>query len=251
MNAQGEGRESGHVPPTTLLGHREGLVRSSLVYLVTEEAFSAGRSSVDVAEAAMAAGVRVVQVREKEGSARRALEIARALRESSRRYGALLLVNDRIDIALAVKADGVHVGQEDMPVSEARRLLGPDALVGLSITDAAQLDAPDAMAADYLGVGAVFPTGTKSDATNTGLALLRAARGRAGGSPVVAIGGIKAENAAEAIGAGADSLAVITAITLAPDPGAAAAELLRAAREGLATRERSAARDEPALADSK
>jgi thiamine-phosphate pyrophosphorylase len=226
--------------PAVEVGRRGQIerIRSSAVYLVTEEAFSEGRSSVEVAEAAMAGGVRVVQVREKEGTARRALEIARALRESTRRYGALLIVNDRIDIALAVEADGVHVGQEDLPVAEARRLLGPEALVGLSITDETQLDQPDAREADYLGVGAVFPTGTKGDATNTGLALVRLAAGApATGAPIVAIGGINAGNAAEAIEAGADSLAVITAITQAPNPEAAAAELLAiAARAGAGMR---------------
>jgi thiamine-phosphate pyrophosphorylase len=213
------------------------LVRDSLVYLVTEEAFSAGRSSIKIAEAALEAGVRVIQVREKEGTARRAFEIARALRVSTRRYGALLLINDRIDLALAVEADGVHVGQEDIPVAEARRLLGPDASIGLSITEQAQLSAPDAREADYLGVGAVFPTGTKIDATNTGLELVAAAVLTDLG-PVVAIGGITAGNAARVLEVGADSLAVVTAITMAPDPGAAAAELLAVAREALVARAR-------------
>jgi thiamine-phosphate pyrophosphorylase len=237
MTSEGERRPADRVSPWTLRDRRREIVRDSAVYLVTEEGFSERRSSIDVAEAAMAAGVRVVQVREKEGTARRALEIARALRESTRRHGALLLINDRIDIALSVEADGVHVGQEDLPVAEARRLLGPEALVGLSITEEAQLGLPDALMADYLGVGAVFPTGTKGDATNTGLGLVHLAAGElATGAPVVAIGGINAKNAPEAIRAGADSVAVITAITQAPDPGAAAAELLRAARPALAQR---------------
>jgi thiamine-phosphate pyrophosphorylase len=219
-------------------GRRVELLRSSLVYLVTEEAFSAGRSSVDIATAALAAGVRVIQVREKEGTARRALEVAQALRESTRQFDALLLIDDRIDIALAVDADGVHLGQQDVPVSVARRLLGQDALIGLSITEETQLDRPDASEADYLGVGAVFPTETKGDADLTGLNLVRLARGRARGAPVVAIGGITPENAAEVIRAGADSLAVITAITRAADPGQAAAELLRVAWEAMVNPDR-------------
>ena len=203
---------------------RREMIRSSAVYLVTEEALSAGRRSEEIAEAALRAGVRVVQVREKEGSARRALDVAVNLRELTRRYGALLLVNDRIDIAIAARADGVHVGQEDLPVDLARRLLGDDALVGLSITDAAQLAARDAAEADYLGVGAVFPTGSKGDAALTGLPLLAAARA-ATQAPVVAIGGIDAGNAALAIAAGADSVAVISAITQTPDPAGAAESL--------------------------
>jgi thiamine-phosphate pyrophosphorylase len=206
---------------------RRELLRSSAVYLVTEEALSAGRRSEEIAEAALRAGVRVVQVREKEGSARRALDVAVNLRELTRRYGALLLVNDRIDIALAVGADGVHVGQEDLPIELARRLMGDDALVGLSITDSDQLAARDAAEADYVGVGAIFPTGSKNDATPTGLALLAAARA-ATQTPIVAIGGIDAGNAGLAIAAGADSVAVISAIAAAADTAAAVEALATA-----------------------
>lgn len=211
---------------------RRELLRRAGVYLVTEESLSAGRRSEEIVEAALGAGVRVVQVREKEGSARRALEIALAVRRLTRRFGALLIVNDRIDIALAAEADGVHLGQEDLPLADARRLLGEAALIGLSITQVAQLAAPDAALADYLGVGAVFPTGSKSDATLTGLALLAAARTATATTktPIVAIGGITAENACRAVLAGADVVAVISAIAAAPDPGRAAAALLEAVR---------------------
>lgn len=222
--------------PTPERLRRRELLRRSAVYLVTEEAFSSGRPSEEIAEAALRAGVRVIQVREKQGGARRALEVARALREPATRYGALLIVNDRVDIALAARADGVHLGQCDLPVDAARRLLGPDALIGLSITDASQLDAPDATAADYLGVGAVFPTETKGDAETTGLALVTRARNSTR-LPIVAIGGVKPDNAALAIGAGADSLAVITAVTQAPDLEEAVrqlAEAAEAARTGAA-----------------
>ena len=237
---------------------RGELLRTAGVYLVTEESLSAGRRSEDDVEAALDAGVRVIQVREKDGSARRALEIARAVRRLTLRHGALLIVNDRIDIAMAAEADGVHLGQADFPLADARRLLGQTALIGLSITDVAQLAAPDAALADYLGVGAVFPTGSKSDATLTGLALLTAARafvdpgraltrglsaarrtavdaGRAstgglaaGRAPIVAIGGMTAENTGRAVLAGADVVAVISAIAGVADPRRAAAALLEA-----------------------
>jgi thiamine-phosphate pyrophosphorylase len=238
---------------------RRDLLHRSGVYLVTEESLSAGRRSEQIVEAALASGVRAIQVRESDGSARRALEIAAAVSRLTRRYGALLIVNDRIDIALAAEADGVHLGQRDLPVPAARRLLGEVALIGLSITDAAQLQAPDAALADYLGVGSVFPTGSKSDAELTGLSLLEATRAFAfeqatptpsvggigagaappGGAPppgtvpgerlsIVAIGGITAENAGQAVIAGADVVAVISAITAARDPGDAAAALLEA-----------------------
>jgi len=200
-------------------------LRVAGVYLVTEEALSAGRTSEQIAAAALAAGIRIVQVREKEGTARRALEIALGLRAVTRERGALLLVNDRLDLAIAADADGVHLGQDDLPVATARAILGPDALIGLSITDPDQLGAPDVREADYLGVGAVFPTASKSDARYTGLELLAAARA-AVDLPIVAIGGITAENAAATVRAGADVLAVISAITAAPDPRSAARRLL-------------------------
>lgn len=206
------------------LRRREQL-RGAGVYLVTEEALSAGRTSEQIAVAALDAGVRAIQIREKDGTARRALEIALALRGVTRERRALLLVNDRLDLALAVGADGVHLGQEDLPVATARAVLGPDALIGLSITDPEQLDAPDVRDADYLGVGAVFPTSSKTDARYTGLELLAAARA-AVDLPIVAIGGITVENAAAAVRAGADVLAVISAIAAAPDPGSAARRLL-------------------------
>jgi thiamine-phosphate pyrophosphorylase len=265
MTETAVGMERGGAAPGSATGaarteraRRRDLLHRSGVYLVTEESLSAGRRSEQIVEAALASGVRAIQVREKDGSARRALEIAVAVRRLTRRYGALLIVNDRIDIALAAEADGVHLGQQDLPVPAARRLLGEAALIGLSITDAAQLQAPDAALADYLGVGSVFPTGSKSDATLTGLALLEAARAfaidqaaptpppggtRAGAAPpgaappgtapgerlsIVAIGGITAENAGQAVMAGADVVAVISAITAARDPGDAAAALLEA-----------------------
>ena len=131
---------------------------------------------------------------------------------------------------MAAGADGIHLGQEDLPLELARRLLGPEALVGLSITDATQLNAPDASEADYLGVGAVFPTGSKGDATLAGLHLIGAAR-KATTAPIVAIGGITTENAGLVIAAGADSLAAISAITQAPDPAAAVQALAAAVKE--------------------
>jgi thiamine-phosphate pyrophosphorylase len=223
--------------PAERLRRREFL-RDAGVYLVTEESLSSGRRSEQIAEAALAGGVRVIQVREKGGSARRALEIAVAIRVLTRRYGALLIVNDRIDVALAAEADGVHVGQDDLPVADARRLLGESALIGLSITKASQMAEPDAGLADCLGVGSIFPTGSKTDATLTGLALLADVRAAGGGwqavgarrPPIVAIGGIDAANVGIAVRAGADLVAVISAVTAATDPERAAADLLEAVR---------------------
>ncbi len=228
MNAPRDDRET----PERL--RRRELLRRSPVYLVTEEAFSAGRTSQEIAEACLRAGVRVIQVREKESGTRRAFEIALDIRALTSRYGALLIVNDRVDVAMASGADGVHLGQLDLPLETARRLMGPDALIGLSITDVEQLASPDVQAADYLGVGAVFPTGTKADAALPGLALLGEARA-ATRAPIVAIGGIRPENAALPIVAGADCLAVITAITEAPDPEQAVRELVASAEAARAS----------------
>ena len=233
--------------PGELRLRRREQLRAAGVYLVTEEARSDGRTSVGVATAALAAGIRVVQVREKLGTARRGLEIAAALRGATREHGALLLVNDRLDLALAVDADGVHLGQDDMPVATARAILGPDALIGLSITDPAQLEALDVRDADYLGVGAVFPTGSKADARYTGLELLAAARA-AVDVPIVAIGGITLANAAAAVLAGADVAAVISAIAAAPDPGLAARQLLDVVAVAGQARPRVAGRARPRVA---
>jgi thiamine-phosphate diphosphorylase len=208
------------------LARRERLSAAG-VYLITEEALSRGRTSIQVAEAALGAGIAAIQVREKETTDRRALEIALALRALTRERGALLLVNDRLDLALAAGADGVHLGQDDLPVSTARALLGPQALIGLSITHPDQLDAPDAAKADYLGVGAIFPTSSKADATQTGLELLAAARARFE-VPIVAIGGITVENAPAAVSGGAHVVAVISAVCAASDPATAALGLLKA-----------------------
>ncbi len=226
---EGAARAAGAAAAPVLRAGRREAIRTAGVYLVTEESLSAGRRSEAIVEAALEGGCRLVQIREKEGAARRAWEIATAARDLTRRYGALLIVNDRIDLALAVGADGVHVGQDDLPLDVARRLLGPDAIVGLSITDASQLTAEDAAAADYLGVGAVFPTGSKLDATLTGLELL--AHSRASSSlPIVAIGGVTIENAPLVAAAGADGVAVISAITQAADPAAATRALLASFR---------------------
>ena len=215
--------------PSDLRMRRREQLRGAGVYLVTEEALSGGRTSAEIAQAALDAGVRVIQVREKAATTRHALQVARTLRGLTRGHGALLLVNDRLDLAIAAEADGVHLGQDDVPLGVARAMLGPNALIGLSITDAAQLEATDISEADYLGVGAVFQTGSKADAQYTGLQLLAAARA-AVDLPIVAIGGITLKNATSAVRAGADVLAVISAIAAAPDPSSAARRLLEVVR---------------------
>ncbi len=197
------------------------------LYLVTDPEMTARRGVVETVAAAIAGGATIVQLRDKTGSARALAEVGRALLALLRPRGIPLLVNDRLDVARAIGADGAHVGQEDLPATIARAILGPDAIIGLSITAAAQLSGIDECV-DYVGLGPLFPTGSKSDAAAAlGEAEFAALRRRIG-LPVVAIGGISPATAARAIAAGADGVAVISAICAAADP-CAAARALRAA----------------------
>ena len=190
--------------------------------VVTDRALCAGRDLADVVEAAALGGATMVQLREKQGSTRAFLRDAAAVKARLAGCGVLLIVNDRIDIALAIDADGVHVGQSDMPVAVARRLLGPEKLIGLSITNADQIRREDAAQADYLGIGPLYPQATKADAsTPLGVEGFRRLRAMTP-LPVLAIGGLKPDNSAPVIEAGADGLAVVSAIMGAADPRAAA-----------------------------
>jgi thiamine-phosphate pyrophosphorylase len=147
-----------------------------------------------------------------------------------------LLINDRVDVALAAGADGVHLGQSDFDPAAARRLLGDQAILGLSVETMEQAEQAASLPVDYLGVSPIYPTPTKTDvATSWGLAGLAKLR-RASRHELIAIGGINAGNAAEIIAAGADGLAVVSALVAAPDPAAAARELVRAIGEGLRRR---------------
>jgi thiamine-phosphate pyrophosphorylase len=196
-------------------------------YLVTAEAISAGRSTVEIVEAAIDGGIDVVQLREKEMSARKRYGLGQELRELTREAGVPLLVNDRIDLAAAVDADGVHLGDADLPISVARDQLGEDAVVGRSVSTPAAAREAEQTGADYLGVGAVYPTDSKDtdpEGTEIGLDRIRAVA-EAVEIPFVGIGGVKPDNAAAVIEAGADGVAVISAITAADDPAAATRDL--------------------------
>ena len=174
----------------------------------------------------------MVQLREKTASTRAFIEQAKVLKRLLAPLRVPLLINDRIDVALAAGADGAHVGQQDMPVALARQLLGPAAIIGLSITELGQVRDRDVELADYLGVGPIFAQSTKLDATPPlgldGLAEVR----RATGKPIVAIGGVSAANADAVRSAGADGIAVVSAIMGADDPRAAAAALVSAPKAG-------------------
>lgn len=195
------------------------------LYLVTDRRLAGSRGVETVVEEAVRGGVTAVQLRDDDLPGPELIAQARRLKAVLAPQGVPLIVNNRLDVALAAGADGAHVGQSDTPVAEARARLGPDAILGLSITDPAQLAGLDEEAVDYLGVGPVFPTGTKPDAAPPmGLDGLRACRPRTA-LPIVAIGGIGAANAADAIRVGADGVAVVSAIMGADEPEAAAREL--------------------------
>jgi thiamine-phosphate pyrophosphorylase len=205
------------------------------LYLVTDPDLASRLGISDTVAAAVAGGVTIVQLRQKDGSARRMVEAGRALKALLAKKGIPLIVNDRVDVAHAIGADGVHVGQDDLTPSAARAILGAHAIIGLSVTDGSQLGTVDD-AADYVGLGPIYPTGTKPDAApalgDAGFAALR----RRLACPVVAIGGITLANAAQAIAAGADGIAVVSAICAATDPRSAAQSLRAAVDQALATR---------------
>lgn len=182
------------------------------VYVITDQSIGRGRSHEELAAAAIAGGATVLQLREKAATSRQILEMARRTLTVARRGGVPLIINDRVDIALAVDADGVHVGPDDVPVIEARRLLGSTRIVGASAGTVEEAQAAQQDGADYLGVGSVFGTSSKADAGSPiGLEALRRIA-QAVRIPVVAIGGVTAANAAEAIRAGAAGVAIMSAI---------------------------------------
>jgi thiamine-phosphate pyrophosphorylase len=202
------------------------------LYVITDERLGRGRSHLEIAEAAIRGGADVVQLRDKAASSHRLYDIALQMRRLTRDAGVPFIVNDRLDIALAVDADGVHIGVEDLPTSVARRLLGPGKILGVSAETLEEAVTAEREGADYLGVGPVFEArGTKPDAGEP-LGLDRIARIRRGCRlPIVAIGGIHAENARSVRDAGANAAAVISAVASAEDV-AQAARMLKLALTG-------------------
>ena len=212
--------------------HPGELASRLALHVLTDREWSRGRDMLSVAAAALDGGATVIQLRDKPASTRLLIEEGLALRSLTRERGALLIVNDRVDVALAVEADGAHVGQEDMPAHLARRLLGPKHILGVSAANIEEADEAIAGGADYLGVGPIFPSPGKADAgPATGVHLLTELAKRYT-IPLIAIGGITAENAAEVMRAGAAGVAVITAVVYAEDIKAASRLLRRAVERG-------------------
>ena len=187
------------------------------LYVITDEGLSHGRSHLRIAELAVAGGADVIQLRDKHISGKEMYHVSKGMREITRKTGAIFIVNDRLDVALASKADGVHLGQEDLPLPEARILAPSPFIIGISVESAEEARRAEREGADYVAVGPVFPTGSKTDA-GPALGTGRVAEIRKAVSiPVIAIGGIQATNAAEVISAGADGLAVISAVVSQDD----------------------------------
>jgi thiamine-phosphate pyrophosphorylase len=208
-----------------------------LLYLVVGTAdLRAGRDIEAVAVAAARGGASLVQLREKGASLQRTVELARALKAVLQPLGVPLIINDHPEAVLAADADGLHVGQEDMPVLSARMAIGRHRILGASAADLHEVRAIDLDAVDYLGAGPVFGTATKADAGDaiTAEGLWRLRVGMSPDLPIIGIGGITAGNAADCVKAGADGVAVVSAIAGAEDPGRAARDIrgaLEAARQ--------------------
>lgn len=203
------------------------LLGSTRLYAITDDTFGA-EDLMRIVEELLGAGVRLFQYRDKIRSDRARVELARALIERVHAGGGLVLFNDRADLAVAAGADGVHLGQDDLPLAWGRTLVGPDRVLGASASYLPEI-APAGEVADYLGFGAVYVSGTKPDAEYAGLDLLEQAC-QASPVPVVGIGGVTQKRAAAVLGRGAVGVAVVSALFGAADPAGAAKLLLATLR---------------------
>lgn len=187
------------------------------LYLITEESLSAGRKSLEVVREAASAGIDVIQLREKNLSLREKFQLGQQIKKICSRHNITFIVNDRLDLAQALDADGVHLGQSDLPLRSARRILGPDKIIGLSAWRNQEITAAETDGADYLGVGAIFETGSKQlTPAKNGIGLQRMVEIRKRTDlPLIAIGGLNKNNAPQVIKSGADCVSVITALTKA------------------------------------
>ena len=206
---------------------KERLTKDLLLYAVTDRHWLSGRTLFDVVKESLEGGVTFLQLREKDLDEAHFFEEAVELQELAREYNVPFVVNDNVDIALRMDADGVHVGQEDMAAKDVRALIGEDKILGVSAQTMEQAVLAEKQGADYLGVGAVFPTGSKSDAVDVSGETLKAIC-EAVSIPVIAIGGITEENVAELSGSGIVGIAVISAIYAKDNIKKAALDLKKA-----------------------
>ncbi len=211
------------------------------LYAIVDPERTGGHDLVDLARRVAEGGATLVQLRDKRSDTRVMVEAARAIKRVLAPLAVPFVVNDRVDVALAAGADGVHVGPDDMTVADARALLGPDAIIGLSIKTVEEAEATPLQFIDYAGIGGVYATLSKQQKSapigTEGFARVAAVlRRRASDLPLCGIAGIDAGNAGAVIGAGADGVAVISALSLAPDPAAAARDLRQVVDAMLAKR---------------
>lgn len=213
------------------------------IYALVDPERANGRNLAEIASLVAQGGATLVQLRDKRSDTRPMVECARAIKAALAPFHVPLVINDRVDVALASEADGVHVGQDDMAVEDARRLLGREAIIGLSIKTVVQAEAAPIDLLDYVGIGGVFATSSKDNPAPpigpAGLARIAGVlRRRAPQLPLCGIAGIDATNAADVIAAGADGIAVISALSLHHDPQAAARDLRAIVDAALARRGR-------------
>ena len=199
------------------------------LYAIVDPEHAGGHALPELARAVAEGGATLVQLRDKRGQTREMVAQARAIKAALAPLGVPFIVNDRVDVALAAGADGVHLGQEDMDVADARRLLGREAIIGWSVKTMPEAQAAPLQHLTYVAIGAVFPTTSKDNPTHIGPEGLRQIaaeiRARAPGFPVGAIAGINESNAADVIAAGADGICAISALSSAPDPATTAKKL--------------------------
>ncbi len=212
---------------------------------IVDPEHAGGHRLADLARLCAEGGATLVQLRDKRADTRAMVDEARAIKDALDPLGVPLVINDRVDVALAAGADGVHLGQDDMAAEDARRLLGPRAVIGLSIKNIGEAEAAPIALIDYVGSGGVYATSSKAQKNRPigpeGLSriivvLRNRAQQRGAALPVCGIAGINADNAGAVIGAGADGVAVISALSLAPDPAAASRTLRRIVDAALANR---------------
>jgi len=208
---------------------QDKLKHISGLYVIIDTQILKGRPHLEVAGQVVKGGAKTIQLRDKVQSKEKLLPIAEQLRTICRENGVLFIVNDHLDIALAADADGLHLGQDDLPVKVARKLLPPGKIIGCSTTTVEQAAAAQSEGADYIAVGAIYPTSSKTSTTTpakvVGLETLRRVR-QAVSLPLVAIGGINKDNASEVIAAGADAVAVLSAVSGAESPEEAARQIV-------------------------
>ncbi|WP_413380192.1 thiamine phosphate synthase [Alkalihalobacillus sp. 1P02AB] len=187
------------------------------LYAITGEEFHTGRDLIEVMEEAILGGVDIIQLRDKESSRKVVFEKAKKLRELTKKHNVTFIVNDYIDIALAVDADGVHIGQDDMPLADVRKLVGPDKMIGVSTHAVEEAKEAEAGGADYIGVGPIFPTNSKKDVVDPVTTAYIQEVKEVVEIPFVAIGGIKLHNVGQVIEAGATRICMISEIVGAED----------------------------------